>query len=56
MLDELPILSSITFLPALGALFILFIRGDQETVAYNSRVVALWTSLLTLLLVVLLTA
>lgn len=56
MLNELPILSSITFLPALGALFILFIRGDQETVAHNARVVALWASLLTLLLVALLTA
>ncbi len=45
-----PILSTITFLPLLGALFILLIRGDDETVANNARSVALWTSIVTLIL------
>lgn len=37
----------VTFLPLAGALFLLFIRGDEATVAQNSRAVALWTSLVT---------
>ncbi len=45
-----PILSTITFLPLLGALFILLIRGDEEVVANNARSVALWTSIVTLIL------
>jgi NADH-quinone oxidoreductase subunit M len=45
-----PILSTITFLPLLGALFILLIRGDEETIANNARSVALWTSIVTLIL------
>lgn len=40
----------VTFLPMAGALFILFIRGDEATVAQNSRAVALWTSLVTFFL------
>ena len=39
-----PLLSTLTFLPLLGALFILLVRGDEETVAANSRAVALWTT------------
>ncbi len=45
-----PVLSTITFLPLLGALFILLIRGDEAAVAANSKSVALWTSLVTLVL------
>ncbi len=42
------ILSIITFLPLVGVFFILvFIRGDEESVARNSRYTALWTSLVT---------
>ncbi len=46
----LPILSLVTFLPLVGALFILFIRGDQEVVARQSRYVALWTTLVVFVL------
>ncbi|MEQ8745241.1 NADH-quinone oxidoreductase subunit M [Pyruvatibacter sp.] len=42
-----PILSLVTFLPVLGALFILVIRGDEEVVARNARYVALWTTAIT---------
>ncbi len=42
-----PILSAVTFLPAAGALFILITRGEEALVARNSRIVALWTSLFT---------
>ena len=45
-----PILSVITFLPILGALFILTIRGDDETANRNARYVALWTTIITFLL------
>ncbi len=39
-----PLLSLTIFLPLIGALFILFVRGDAEVVARNARYVALWTS------------
>ena len=45
-----PILSTTTFLPVLGALFIALIRGNEEVVARNARAVALWTTLATLIL------
>ena len=45
-----PILSLITFLPLLGILFILFVRGDEETVARNARNTALLTSIFTFVL------
>jgi len=45
-----PILSLITFLPLVGAAFILIIRGEAEVVARNARYVALWTSLTTFVL------
>ncbi|MEX2298368.1 MAG: NADH-quinone oxidoreductase subunit M, partial [Dongiaceae bacterium] len=50
MLGDLPILSLVTFLPLVGAFFILLIRGDEAVVARNARNVALWTSLITFLL------
>ncbi|MBR72820.1 MAG: NADH-quinone oxidoreductase subunit M [Rhodospirillaceae bacterium] len=46
-MSDWPILSTITFLPLIGAAFILFIRGDKETVARNARHLALWTSVVT---------
>ena len=49
MLDW-PIISTITYLPLLGALFILLIPGEDETVGRNARAVALWTTVATLIL------
>jgi NADH-quinone oxidoreductase subunit M len=45
-MTTLPLLSIITFLPVLGVFFILLIKGDEKTVATNSRQVALWISTL----------
>ncbi len=44
---EFPLLSIMTFLPLVGALIILLIRGDEEVVAQNSRYMALYTSIFT---------
>ena len=44
---DFPILSLTTFLPLVGALAILLIRGDADTIARNARATALWTSLAT---------
>ena len=41
MIADWPILSAVTFLPLIGIFFLLIIRGDEETVARNSRSVAL---------------
>ena len=41
-----PLLSLVTFLPLVGAAFILMTRGDEALVARNARNIALWTSLL----------
>jgi NADH-quinone oxidoreductase subunit M len=41
-----PLLSLVTFLPLIGAAFILVTRGDVALVARNARNIALWTSLL----------
>ena len=49
-----PILSVITFLPLVGALFILVVQGDNEVTARNARWVALWTTLVTFLVSLLL--
>ncbi len=45
-----PLLSLVTFLPLVGAGFILLVRGDEAVVARNARYVALWTSLITFVL------
>src|ERR1700742_1829738 len=45
-----PILSLITWLPLVGCLMIMSVRGDEETVASTARCTALWTSLLVLAL------
>lgn len=42
-----PLLSLITFLPLLGAGIIMLVRGDDKVVASNARWTALWTSLIT---------
>ncbi|MEL0133344.1 MAG: NADH-quinone oxidoreductase subunit M [Rhodobiaceae bacterium] len=39
-----PLLTIITFLPMIGVLFLLMIRGDDDVVARNARHVALWVS------------
>lgn len=46
-MDSFPILSLTTFLPLVGVLFILLIRGEEHIVARNARWAALWTSLAT---------
>jgi NADH-quinone oxidoreductase subunit M len=45
-----PILSLITWLPLVGGLVIMSVRGDEETVAANARWTALWTSLIVFVL------
>jgi NADH-quinone oxidoreductase subunit M len=45
-----PILSVVTFLPLVGVLFILFMRGEDETANRNIRWAALWTTIVTFLL------
>ncbi|MBW6397587.1 NADH-quinone oxidoreductase subunit M [Roseomonas sp. HJA6] len=41
-----PLLTLLTFLPLVGAAFILTQRGEEEVVASNARWTALWTSLI----------
>jgi len=50
MTGDWPILSLVTFLPIIGCFFILLTRGDEATVARNSRYIALWTSVPTFLI------
>src|SRR5579862_859295 len=45
-----PLLSLVTFLPLVGALFIMLARGDEAVVARNARNIALSTSLIVLAL------
>jgi NADH-quinone oxidoreductase subunit M len=49
-MSDWPLLSLVTFLPLLGAAFIAAIRGEPDIVARNCRAVALWTSLVTFVL------
>ena len=42
-----PLLSVVTFLPLVGVLFILFGHGDDEAVARRARFAALWTTIVT---------
>ena len=49
-MNNFPILSLLTFLPLIGGIFILSIRGDDKVVSRNARQVALWTSLINFLL------
>jgi len=43
-MSDWPLLSLVIFVPLVGALFILMIRGDDAIVARNARYVALWTT------------
>src|ERR1044072_7968552 len=43
-----PVLSVTTFFPLVGALFILALRGGSEAERRNARWIALWTTLVTL--------
>ena len=52
--DQNWLLSVGTFLPLVGVAFILLIRGDEFTVARNARWAALWTSLATFVISLLL--
>ena len=45
-----PLLSLLTWLPLVGVVFIMTVRGDEEVVARNARYGALWTSLIVFLL------
>jgi NADH-quinone oxidoreductase subunit M len=42
-----PILSVVTFLPVVGAILIYLSRGDDEAAQRNSRWIALWTTIIT---------
>jgi NADH-quinone oxidoreductase subunit M len=42
-----PILSVVTFLPLVGALLIYLLRGEDEPARRNARWIALWTTLIT---------
>lgn len=44
---DFPVLSLVTFLPLAGVLFILFVNGDEKTVADNARSTALLASVFT---------
>jgi NADH-quinone oxidoreductase subunit M len=45
-MENWPLLTLVTFLPLLGVILILILRGEAEAVARNARWIALWTSLL----------
>ncbi len=45
-----PVLSLLTWLPLVGVLFIMTVRGTEDVVARNARFAALWTSLIVFLL------
>lgn len=45
-LSTFPLLSLTIFLPLLGAIFIILMKGDEAFIAQNAKRVALWTSFL----------
>ena len=49
-MNDWPILSTVTFLPTVGALLVLVIRGDDEIARRNIYHVALWTTAVTFVL------
>ncbi|NQU59464.1 MAG: NADH-quinone oxidoreductase subunit M [Rhodospirillales bacterium] len=55
-MNYFPILSLLIFVPLIGAVFILAVRGEQEVVNRNARHVAIWTSSAVFLLSLLLWA
>ena len=44
-----PILSTVTFLPLVGVLLILFIRDEGESALRNIRMIALWNGTVVLI-------
>ncbi len=46
-MSGMPLLSIVTFLPLVGAAFILLARGQEAVVARNARYAALWTTVIT---------
>jgi NADH-quinone oxidoreductase subunit M len=46
-MHDWPILSTVIFLPLVGAAFIFLLRGDDAAAQRNSRYIALWTTLIT---------
>ncbi len=46
-MSGMPLLSIVTFLPLVGAAFIMLARGPEEVVARNARNAALWTTVIT---------
>src|ERR1700761_3229285 len=42
-----PVLSVVTFLPVVGALLIYLVRGDDAAAQRNARWIALWTTIVT---------
>ena len=53
-MSEWPLLSLVIFLPLVGAAFVFVIRGEQHIIDRNARNVALWTTLITFALSLLL--
>ena len=53
-MSDWPLLSLITFLPLVGAFFVFMIRGEKAIADRNARNVALWTTLITFALSLLL--
>ncbi|MBV69561.1 MAG: NADH-quinone oxidoreductase subunit M [Pelagibacterales bacterium] len=49
-----PILSSIIITPLIGAIIALFVKGEEKAISKNLRELALWTSLVELVLVIIL--
>ena len=49
-MTDWPILSTVTFLPLVGALLVLMIRDDSDAARRNIRNVTLWTTIITFLL------
>jgi len=45
-----PILSTVTFLPLVGALLVMIVRGDQESGRRNIYYIAVWTTVVTFVL------
>src|SRR4051812_45341730 len=52
-MNEWPILSTVTFLPLVGAVMVMLIRGEDGAARRNIYWVALWTTLLTFAVAVL---
>jgi NADH-quinone oxidoreductase subunit M len=53
-MQDLPLLTVITFLPIIGSIFILMMKGEEEIIKSNARNVALWISFLTFALSIIL--